>query len=402
MADPVPVAAAERLVQSVSTGELERRWQATREMMREHGLDYLVMQNNEEYLGGTPRWFTDFAARHQYPMTVIFPVDEEMTVINCGMEPPAATPFPPMSAARGIGRSLGAVYFPTTHYSGTIEAELAVGVLREKKNPTVGWVDRTFIPVTFHEYVVDNLPGAVFVDATDWVDRLKVVKSAEEIELIRACARIQDGCVEHLSKTIVPGMHDYDVYAEAHYYCSKHGSSRGIVQVGSGPLGTLVPFDVYRMQNRVIGAGDQVSVLIETNGPAGYYSELVKVFTVEAEPPKSLREAFATSLECQHLIAKAMVPGAEPGELWTKHVDFLTGRGYFMPGRSFAHGQGLSLVERPNIRPEEPWKLEKGMNIAVHPSVVQKDVWATVCDGYIVGENGAERLHKTPQTIVRV
>jgi Xaa-Pro aminopeptidase len=401
MSDAKPVNPAERLVDSVSTAELERRWKAAREMMAERGLDYLVMQNQEEFLGGTLRWFSDFAARHQYPTTVIFPADAEMTVISSGTEPPARQPFPPMPA-RGIRRSLGAVYFPTTPYSSTVEGRLIVDALREKKNPTVGWVDRAFLPVTVHQYVVENLPGATFVDATEWVDRLRVVKSPEEIELVRACAALQDACVDHLAGTIAPGMRDYEVYAEAHYYCSKHGSSRGIVQVGSGPLGTAVPFDVYRMQNHVIQAGDQVSVLIEVNGPGGYFSELTRIFTVQAEPPQTLEEAFANAAECQQLLAKAMVPGTDPGELWRAQVEFLTERGYSRPARSFAHGQGLSLVERPNIRPEEPWKLEKSMILAVHPIASRDDVWASACDSFVVGDEGAERLHKCPQTIVCV
>jgi len=55
MADP-----KERLTKCISTAELERRWKATREMMREKKIDYLVIQNQEEFLGGTIRWFTDF------------------------------------------------------------------------------------------------------------------------------------------------------------------------------------------------------------------------------------------------------------------------------------------------------------------------------------------------------
>ena len=402
MTDPVPVDPAERLVESISTPELERRWAAARALMRERGIDYLVMQNHEEYFAGAVRWFTDFSARHQYPMTVIFPVDDEMTLINCGQEPPATQPFPPLSVARGIGTSLGAVYFPTIHYTNKVEGELAVGVLKGRKRPTIGWVEKAFIPVTFHDYVVANLPDAKFVDVTEEVDRLRAVKSPEELQLIRACAALQDGCVEHLRNTIRPGMRDYEVYAEAHYYCAKNGSSRGIVQVGSGPLGTAVPFDVYRLQNRVIRPGDQVSVLIEVNGPGGYYTEIVRLFTVGAEPPPALEEAFAVAKECQDLIAAAMVPGADPGELWDKAVAFLTDRGYARPGRSFAHGQGVSLVERPNIRRDEPWKIAEGMNIAIHPGAVTKEVWAQVCDGFIVGKEGAERIHRTPRAIIPV
>ena len=91
--------------------------------------------------------------------------------------------------ARGIGTSLGAVYFPTMHYTNTIEGKLAVGALSGKKNPKIGWVEKAFIPVTFHDYVVGNLPGATFVDVTEEVDRLRGIKSPEEIELHQGLRR---------------------------------------------------------------------------------------------------------------------------------------------------------------------------------------------------------------------
>ena len=197
-------------------------------------------------------------------------------------------------------------------------------------------------------------------------------------------------------------MRDLDVYAEAHYFCSKHGSQRGLVMVGSGPLGTPVAIFPYGLQNRVIRSGDQISVLVEVSGSSGYYTELAKIFTVDAEPTQALQEAFAASRECQDAVAAAMVPGADPGDLWNLGVAFLTERGYAVQGRSYAHGQGLSLVERPNIRVDEPWKIEEGMNIAIHPAAAGKDVWAGVTDGYIIGKNGAERIHKTPREIVQV
>ena len=63
----------ERLAASISDTELERRWNATREMMRERKIDYLIMRNDEEFLGGYVKWFTDLPARHSYPFTVILP-----------------------------------------------------------------------------------------------------------------------------------------------------------------------------------------------------------------------------------------------------------------------------------------------------------------------------------------
>jgi hypothetical protein len=42
----------ERLLNPISTGELERRWTAVRKGMAERGFDALIMQNNNDWLGG--------------------------------------------------------------------------------------------------------------------------------------------------------------------------------------------------------------------------------------------------------------------------------------------------------------------------------------------------------------
>ncbi|MFH0916164.1 MAG: M24 family metallopeptidase [bacterium] len=392
----------ERLSKSVSDAELERRWGAVRAGMRKRGIDYLVMQNSEEFMGGMLRWFTDYTARHQFPMTVIFPVDDEMTVINCGAAPPVPQVFPPAWFARGIKNRLGDVYFSTMPYTAYYDARLAVDVLKDKPTATIAWVEPTFIPMTFADYLREKLPGATFVDATEWVDAIKVPKSAEEIELIKGTCALQDACIDYLKGVIRPGLHDYEVYAEAHYYLSKNGSERGLVQVNSGPLGTMVPFDVPRFQNRVIQKGDQVSVLIEVNGPGGYYAEVMRIFTVGAGPTPELQAAFSTAVETQRLMASLMKPGAEPKAIWDKAVASMTAAGYLAPARSISHGQGTPLVERPNIRPDETWTLKEGMNLAVHPSVVKPPTWSIVCDNFIIGKDGAEKIHRYPQEIIVV
>ncbi len=392
----------ERLSASVSDIELERRWAAVRAGMRERGIDYLVMQNSEEYMGGMLRWFTDYTARHQFPMTVIFPVDDDMTVINCGAAPPAAQVFPPPWFARGIKNRLGDVYFATLPYTALYDAKLAVDVLKEKPSATIGWVEPTFIPMTFADHLRENLPGTTFVDATEWVDEIKVPKSDEEIELIKGTAALQDACIDYLKAKIKPGLHDYEIYAEAHYFLKKNRSERGLVQVNSGPLGTMVPFDVPRFQNRVVQNGDQVSVLIEVNGPGGYYAEVMRIFTVGADPTPELEEAFATAVKTQALMTSMMKPGAYLKDIFAAASAYLVEQGCVPPVRSIGHGQGTPLVERPNFRPDETWALKEGMNIAVHPQAVKPPTWSIVCDNFIVRAAGPEKIHHYPQEIIRV
>lgn len=388
----------DRLTTSISTAELERRWGAARDMMRANGLDFLLMRQDEEFLGGYVKWFSDFSARHSYPFTVIFPVDDEMTLITCGGTPPA-DPYPPQWAVRGVKTRLGAPYFQSAHYTSTYDAELAVGVLDEKKRATLGLVGRSYIPITFYEYLQKHLDGWTFVDATDWIDQIKVIKSPEEIELIKKTAALQDAAMEHVRSCIRPGRRGFEILADAQHSVVTQGSERQLILVNSGPEGAPVPYTFRRFQNRVLREGDQFSILIEVNGPGGFYTEIGRIFSL-GEPSQELREAFAVAVEAQEMNLKMLKPGADPREIFDANNRFLEERGYLPERRLHAHGQGYDLVERPLIRPEEPMRLRAGMNITVHPAATNERVWAGVCDNYLVTESGVGPcLHKTPKEI---
>ena len=302
----------ERLVASISTAELERRWKASRKVMKRNKVDFLIVRNDEEFLGGNVKWFTDLPARHSYPYTVIFPVDEEMTLISVG-PPSPAEPAPPAWAVRGVKRRLSAPYFASVHYTSTYDAELAVGVLKEKKRATIGLVGRSFIPITFYEYLKKHLVGYKFVDMTDEIDQIKVIKSPEEIDWIRKTADIQDVAMQQVRNFLKPGRRDFEVHADALHSVMVQGSERQLILCASGPQDRPVPFVPRHFQNRVIQEGDQFSILIEVNGPGGFYTEISRTFSL-GKPSQQLQDAFGTAVEAQKLTRQPAEAGSEPQE----------------------------------------------------------------------------------------
>jgi len=391
----------ERLTKCISNQELERRWALAREAMREHKVDYLLMRNDEEFVGGYIKWFSDFSARHSYPFTVIFPADDEMTLITVGPKPPGE-PFPPKWAVRGVKQRLSAPYFASAHYTHTYDAELAVSVLKEKKDAVVGLVGRSYIPINFFEYLTKHLPGVKFVDMTEPIDQFKAVKSAEEIELIKGTAALQDVAIEHVKNTIKPGMRDFEVYAEAQYSVTRQGSERQLILACSAPKGVHASFQYRHFQNRVIREGDQFSLLIEVNGPGGFYAEISRIYSL-GQPSQELVDAYAFAVEAQNYTLSLLKPEAAPKDILAAHNEFLVKKGYKPELRLYAHGQGYDLVERPFFLDDETMPFKSGMNITVHPAGVTDTVWANVCDNYIVGPDGpGECLHKTPKEIIIV
>jgi Xaa-Pro aminopeptidase len=391
----------ERLTQSISTAELERRWGLARNVMEEHGVDYLLMRNDEEFMGGYVKWFSDFSARHTYPYTVIFPYDDEMTLITCGPVPPG-DPFPPEWSVRGVKNRLAAPYFVSAHYTNRYDADLAAGVLKEKPKAKIGLVGKSGISLAFYEYVSQQLSGAEFVDMTEEIDNIMVPKSEEELDLIRKTALLQDKVIDHVKSVIKPGMRDFEVLAEAQYSCVKQGSERQLLLVCSAPKGVLASFQFRHFQNRVIREGDQVSLLVEVNGPGGFYTEISRLFTM-GPASDELKDAYDYAIETQKHILSLMKPGVMPGDLLKANNDFLEKSGYKKELRLFAHGQGYNLVERPLFLSDETMPLKAGMNLTVHPAAVTDTVWANLCDNYILYEDGpGECLHKTPKKIIEV
>jgi Xaa-Pro aminopeptidase len=77
----------------------------------------------------------------------------------------------------------------------------------------------------------------------------------------------------------------------------------------------------------MIKEGDQVSVLIEVNGPGGFYVEIARIFSL-GKPSQELVDAFAYSVEAQKHTLSLMKPGADPREILKANNAFLQKKGY--------------------------------------------------------------------------
>jgi len=154
--------------------------------------------------------------------------------------------------------------------------------------------------------------------------------------------------------------------------------------------------------NRVIEEGDQFTILIETNGPGGVWTELQRTICLGDASPE-LEAHFALAQELQRVTLNLLKPGADPREIWEANNAFLRSRGYPEEHRIYAHSMGYDMVERPGVSAEETIKIQARMNIAVHPAVSSDKALGMYCENYLVREEGGPVcLHKTPQRIFKI
>jgi Xaa-Pro aminopeptidase len=390
---------AERLLTRISNAELQRRWSAVREVMRERNIGALVMQATNDWLGGYVKWFTDLPANNGYPRTVIFHADDPMTVIEMGPFDGACDLKGGDPLHRGVGELLHTPSFLSITYTHAYDADLAVSALKRRGYASIGYVGKGALPHAFVSQLEAGLSGTTFVDATEWIDRIKAIKSEEEQDLIRRCATMQDKVLAAVLKGIRPGLRDIDVTALAQQEGLCLGSEQGIFLGGSSPVGVRSPFVPRFMQGRTLCRGDHLSLLIEINGPGGFYTEIGRTIVL-GKASTELKEACEAMREAQGYTLSLLKPGTSCREIHLAHNDYMTQRGLPPELRLYAHGQGYDMVERPLIRSDETMTVEAGMNLAVHPGYETDSLFAVICDNYLVGPDGVgECLHKTPKQI---
>lgn len=392
----------ERIETRVSDAELERRWAAVRRLMDEQGLDALVVRAAEDWLGGTLKWLTDLPANTGYPRSIVFLRDDFMAVVDMGPFDGHRRLGGADPVFRGVDEVVTTPLFASVCYTHGHDASLVAGLIAARGLKRVGLVGRGALPSAYVEVLQAALPDVTFVDPTEAIDRIKAIKSPEEILLIQATARMQDQVFEAVLSETRPGMRDIDVTALAQYHGQRLGSEQGLFLIGSAPLGRPAVLGGRHMQGRRLAAGDHFAILIENNGAGGLYTEIMRTVVLGAASD-ALLSAFETARQAQDHSLSRLKPGVRAAEVAAAHDDWMRARGLPAETRLYAHGQGYDMVERPLIRRDETMTIEPGMCLAVHPGFQTPDVLAVICDNYMIGADGpGPCLHRTEKRIFEI
>ncbi len=395
---------AERVNTPMSTAELERRWAAVRAAMAQERIDVLLMQNNNDFMGGYVKYFTDVPAVTGYPITVVFPRDDLMTVIiqgEFGMDRA-------LSAAgdglyRGVKKLVGAPYFASARYTWDYDAELAEKALADCHSATIGLVGLSTLPVSMIDRLRNGrFSNSKFVDATDLVDRIKSVKSDEELSFIRRTAALQDKAIEAAFRAVKPGKREIEIAAVAEHTILDGGGEQALLLTCSHAPGRPLYWDHRHVQNRTLREGDMFSLLVETNGPGGFYTEISRTCVLGKATPE-MKDEFALLIKARKFTLDRLKPGAYCKDIWDSYNGFLAKNGAPEERRLYCHGQGYDLVERPLVRKDEPMKIHTNMNLTCHPTWIRSGIFNTICDNFFIGDNGVtDRIHKSPEVLIEL
>jgi Xaa-Pro aminopeptidase len=379
----------------VSQHELERRWKAVRERMTAQGLNCLVIQSQQRYVGGYFRWFTDIPGTN-FNITGIFPLDDDMTIISHGPSAPAQPISPAGWALRGVKERINTPAFPNVWWEDAWDAEKAAEVIKRRKPKTIGLIGMGNMSAAFYENLRKGLSEVSLVNATDLVDKARMIKSEEELQLHREAAYLHEMSYAIAKKAIRPGRIASEIIAEIRYAQMMAGSEEQQIDIIFNPPNAS-PYSQSSWGNtyvrRALKEGDTVNLLIESSIAGGYWYDLRRFLCI-GRVPNELQEAYGIAKEARRMMEMNCKPGLAPSVALDASDEFLKSKNCPPEYRVGGHGQGLDLVERPIFRREELAKLEIGMVVSLHPTALTKHALACLSDTYVITTSGAIPLYK--------
>jgi len=370
--------------------ERDRRWGAVRAEMTRRELDCLIVYGSDSVYRDccqNLRWLTN-APREGY---LVFPLQDDPTLVTfeSGLDPIWVTDWrggvPRFSAA--LAQRLQELGFHT----GRIGTVGTGGFYGE----TGGFPYRT------HVSLAEAFPQATFLEATDAVEHLRVVKSAEEVRCLEAGCQIMEEVFAVVRQVAGVGVRDVEVRAAILDALFRSGCEQGIMLLYA--QGKDVMHGGQRGARLESGRQDRLApgdvILLEVDAVRhGYKAQFNQPFII-GDPVEDWPLIFETATSCFGRATATLKPGVTVGELEAETVAPMRQAGLTFGNPAF-HGLGLGIeapvgtYPRANHRADPDYVIEEGMVLELEPHPITHDFrrGASLGCPMLVADGGCRQL----------
>ena len=222
------------------------------------------------------------------------------------------------------------------------------------------------VTVDQHQRLAAALPPELtLVPTSGLVEELRIIKSAEEVALLRAVASIAGRAFDRVRAAIRPGLRERDVAFLLEQTFRELGADGPAFEtiVAAGERGAL-PHG--RASDRVLEHGDMVVIDFGATA-AGYHSDTTRTIVI-GEPTTEQARVIEAVRQAQLASMALMKPGVAADAIDRRAHEVLAGEAHAF-GHGLGHGIGLQVHERPFLSPTDHTALRAGMVITNEPGI---------------------------------
>ncbi|MPZ62755.1 MAG: M24 family metallopeptidase [Propionibacteriales bacterium] len=389
----MPIEAGERreLPPSFSPGEFRRRRESLEAVLRDADVDHVLLYGANR-AGSAVQWLTGW------------PVTREALVVHSIGSPDVLLVqfYNHVPQARRVAVDADVRWGGSSSVATAIEELRARGVGGSTRIGIIG-------ALPFQAYQELTAVVGTVIDLSPAYIRLRLRKSDEEVAWLRRAAELTDLSFSRILAGAEPGHTEYELGALAEGSYLPLGGSNYVRYFSINSMEQpqqCVPSQ-WPSGRRVV-VGDIISCELSTSYGVDYPGQLLRTFTVGAEPTRLYRDMHAVADEALARIEAILAPGITPDEV-VDAADVIEEAG-FTTVDDLVHGLGggyLPPVFGSRSRTLEPipsMAFASGMTVVVQPNVTTTDGRAGVQTGelLLVTEDGCERLHNIPRGLHRI
>jgi len=256
------------------------------------------------------------------------------------------------------------------------------------------------LPVSLLRGIKNSCPKVRLVPITEIVNRVRMAKGPEELELIRRSAGLGDKAYETFTESIRDGRNAYEIMADVERAVKSAGAEDNFMIIGVG--GTEV-MAMAPPTDKVPVKGDQVLTEI-TPFVQGYCAQICRT-CVKGKPSRAQIKGYDIFLRAEEAAIKVMKPGVTIVEVAKAQNDVFRQAGFgdyvtTQYTRTRGHGLGLWQSEPPLINEESKAVLKENMVLIVHPNTYMPGVgYLVLGDPVVVTKDGVEVLTKSDRAL---
>lgn len=233
------------------------------------------------------------------------------------------------------------------------------------------------------------LPSAEFVDCQAIFDRMRVVKSPEELKLLSEANMATAKAITVGLEMARPGDSERKIARNMINLALEYGADHVLFMTLAAGENVVVPNCVP--SDYQIKKGDLVHVDLGCSFQ-GYLSDIARTAVV-GEPDETQLKAYDIVVRAERVTAEAMRKGAKVIDVHNAVKQFYESNGLSYEKPFIGHGLGISLHELPFLGPSQgDWVLESGMFFQVEPSFTIGQTRTHTEDSFIVLSNGAKNV----------
>jgi Xaa-Pro dipeptidase len=255
-------------------------------------------------------------------------------------------------------------------------------------------VETDYLPVRDMERLSALVPEVQWVAAHPIFNRLRLIKTPRELELMGRLARMTDGAIKDAYETVHPGDTEMDLAGAV---------TTALFRLGADDFKWLILASGERSQypnvgptDRKLGRGDLVR--LEVFGMLdGYHAGICRTAVVQ-EASEEVRNIWSNIVRCRDLIWDGLCDGASGARIYGDVAERFRSLGWD-PMSFVGHGIGLFVHEEPYIGRYGDAEVRAGMVLGTEPVLLIPGSYGfQVKDVVAVTEEGCEVLSNVTNT----